>query len=289
VAASYELQVGTSPTGKNIFSGNVGNVLTQTVTGANGQTLYARVRAVDKGGNTGVWSNSSDGITVDTAAPRLASVAVSSSTTLVVEFNEPVRNAEQAGRYGCSGCVGIVSASRLDDRRYLLHVSNLQLATTYTLWVETTITDSAGNPMDPAYCSRTFSGLMADLVITSGSVQPSTGRAGQMVDVPLVIVNVGTVGCVASWAHIYLSKDSVYDPGDYLWIQGNLVPALGAGQKVSGILRGARIPNLPSSIYHVIAFCDVINQVDEWNEENNWKEIGILTIPTAANRWFFYR
>jgi len=64
--ASYDLQVGTARDGNDIFDGSVGNVLTRTVTGSNGQTLYARVRARDAVGNIGDWSGSSNGITVNT-------------------------------------------------------------------------------------------------------------------------------------------------------------------------------------------------------------------------------
>ncbi|MBN1807580.1 MAG: Ig-like domain-containing protein [Planctomycetes bacterium] len=66
---SYVLQVGTTAGGNDVFNGNVGNVLTYTVTGSNGNTLYARVAAVDGAGNQGLWSGNSDGITVDTAGP----------------------------------------------------------------------------------------------------------------------------------------------------------------------------------------------------------------------------
>jgi len=131
---------------------------------------------------------------------------------------------------------------------------------------------------------------LPDLIVAGPSVAQSlTGRVGQMVDVPLGVGNVGPAGCVATWAHIYLSRDSIYDAGDYLWIPGNRVPALGPGQTLSGVLSGARIPNLPSAIYHVIAYCDIINEVDEWDEDNNWKEIGTLSITTTANKWEMYR
>jgi WD40 repeat protein len=70
--ASYDLQVGSSPGGSDAFNASVGNVLTWAATGQNGQTLYARVRALDRAGNVGPWSGSSNGIRILTrAAPAV--------------------------------------------------------------------------------------------------------------------------------------------------------------------------------------------------------------------------
>lgn len=66
---SYDLRVGTRPGLGNVFNGAVANVLSVSVNGANGQRLYARVRAVDRAGNASAWSASSDGILIDGAAP----------------------------------------------------------------------------------------------------------------------------------------------------------------------------------------------------------------------------
>lgn len=60
--ASYDCQIGTTPGGSNVFSGNVGSTLTKTVTGVSGSTYYARVRAVDRAGNAGPWSANSAGV-----------------------------------------------------------------------------------------------------------------------------------------------------------------------------------------------------------------------------------
>jgi hypothetical protein len=60
----YQLQVGTASGDSNIFNGWIGNVLTKTVTGSIGQTLYARVKAKNGAGLIGIWSGSSDGITI---------------------------------------------------------------------------------------------------------------------------------------------------------------------------------------------------------------------------------
>jgi hypothetical protein len=156
--ASYDFQVGTTAGGSNIFSGNIGNVLTRTVTGAHGQTLFARVRSRDRAGNVGPWSGNSDGIAVDTARPRLTSVGARDSATLDVTFNEPVRNADMASNYTCTGGLSILSALRLSDSNYRLTTTKHREGTVYTLTVKTAVKDRAGNPMDSAYSSRTFVG-----------------------------------------------------------------------------------------------------------------------------------
>jgi len=127
-----------------------------------------------------------------------------------------------------------------------------------------------------------------DLAVTGGSIQPSTGRAGQAIDVTLRVANIGLYRSAGNWTHVYLSKDATYDPSDYLWIPGVSVPPLAAGQETSGVLH-ARIPSVASASYYVIAHCDVINEVAEWDEQNNWKAIGVLTVPTSAARWSWYR
>jgi hypothetical protein len=156
--ASYDLQVGTTPGGSGIFNGTVGNVLTKTVTGANGQTLYARVRARDAVGNNGVWSGNSKGIAVDTVRPRLVSVAVINGATLNVTFNEPVSNADKVGNYTCTGGIRIGYALGLNEMQYRLYTTDQTPGTRYTLTVSSAVKDRAGNAIDLAYCSLAFFG-----------------------------------------------------------------------------------------------------------------------------------
>jgi WD40 repeat protein len=200
--ASYDLQVGTSPGASNVFASNVGNVVAWTVTGANGQTLYARVRARDAVGNIGPWSGNSDGIIVDTARPRLSAVTARDSRTLLVTFSEPVRNADRATNYTCSRGLRIVLALWVNDTQYRLYTSE-QTATSYTLTVRSGVTDRAGNPMDPAACSRSF-----------------TGSAGSPLDelnmTPLQFYGFGSLNCAA------YSPDGKYlltagSGGAFLW------------------------------------------------------------------------
>ena len=77
---TYELRVGTTAGGNEVFSGNVGAVLSTTVTGADGQTLYAQVRAIDSAGNASAFSSASDGIRIDTTTPTVPGVPTSPTT-----------------------------------------------------------------------------------------------------------------------------------------------------------------------------------------------------------------
>lgn len=66
----YRLQIGTSPGAADVFDDNIGNTLFYYFTGSSGQTLYARVSAVNGDGLQSDWSASSDGITLDTTSPE---------------------------------------------------------------------------------------------------------------------------------------------------------------------------------------------------------------------------
>jgi hypothetical protein len=156
--ASYDLQVGTMSGGSDVLNANIGDMLTQTIGGANGQTLYARVRARDAVGNIGAWSANSDGITVDTVAPRLDSVTVRDSLTLEVTFNEPVVNADKAANYTCTGGLSVVSVTPLSATQYRLSTTDQSPGAPYSLTVGSGVKDHAGNGLDPAYGSRGFVG-----------------------------------------------------------------------------------------------------------------------------------
>jgi len=157
--ASYDLQVGTTPGGSNVFNANVGNVLARKVVGLNGQTLYARVRARDRVGNIGPWSGNSAGVTVDTVAPRLIGAAAPDYMDVIVTFNEPVRNADQAGNYTCTRGLLILGGFKLSGTRYKLYTSAQTPGTSYTVTVVgSRIQDLAANPVDSRYRSRSFRG-----------------------------------------------------------------------------------------------------------------------------------
>jgi ELWxxDGT repeat protein len=156
--AAYVLQVGTTPGGSNVFNASVGNVLTRNVTGANGQTVYARIRARDGAGNLGAWSGNSNGITVDTVKPSFTGLTVRDYGQLDVTFGEAVNNADQAGNYSCTRGLKIISASKLSNTQYHLTTSYQTQGTSYTLTVGSGVKDRAGNPLNPASSSRAFVG-----------------------------------------------------------------------------------------------------------------------------------
>jgi hypothetical protein len=72
--ASYYVEVGTTAGGNDVFAGDVGNVLTKDITGINGETYYARVKAIDEASNNSSFSSNSNGILVDTDAPAAFSI-----------------------------------------------------------------------------------------------------------------------------------------------------------------------------------------------------------------------
>jgi len=155
---SYDLQVGTTPRGSNVFNANVGNVTSKTVTGSNGQTLYARVRARDLAENIGGWSDSSSSITIDTVRPRLTGLTVRDQASLQITFDEPVRYADQPSNYTCTRGLRVIEVVRLTDIQYNLFTTDQQTDTSYTLTATSGIKDRAGNSLDPSYRSRAFQG-----------------------------------------------------------------------------------------------------------------------------------
>jgi len=72
----YELQIGTTAGGNDVFSGVVGNVLTKTLPhqGVDGATYYARVRALNGAAQTTAWSANSAGLTIAYPAFTCATV-----------------------------------------------------------------------------------------------------------------------------------------------------------------------------------------------------------------------
>jgi hypothetical protein len=155
---SYDLQVGTTPGGSNVFNANVGNVLTRNVTGSHGQTLYAHARGRDRVGNIGLWSGNSNGITIDTVPPRLTGATARDYATLDLTFDEPVVNANKAANYTCTRGLGIVGVAPISGTQYRLSTALQTPGTIYTLTVGSGVKDRAGNPLDPTHRSLAFTG-----------------------------------------------------------------------------------------------------------------------------------
>lgn len=161
--ASYDVQVGFTPGGWGAFDGSVGNVLTKTVTGANGQTLYAHARARDRVGNIGPWSANSDGITVDTVRPRLIGAAGRrDGQTVDITFDEPVRNAHIPYYYSITGgTLDVLAVEGLSAALYRLHTTGQTPGTIYTVTVSTRVVDRAGNAITAPYNAASFVAVVA--------------------------------------------------------------------------------------------------------------------------------
>jgi hypothetical protein len=114
--------------------------------------------AQDEAGNDNVAVASPVVRMFDSLGPRLTNVTAGNFITLEITFHEPVSNADQASNYTCTGGVRVFEVLRLSDTRYLLTTSDQIQGTTYTLTALNAVTDRAGNPVDPAYCSRLFTG-----------------------------------------------------------------------------------------------------------------------------------
>ncbi len=72
--SGYQCQIGTASGFNDLFDGEVTSGTEKMLTCPLGQTVYCRVRAFDRAGNVGEWSESSTGVFVDTppTAPVLA-------------------------------------------------------------------------------------------------------------------------------------------------------------------------------------------------------------------------
>ena len=155
--ASYDLQVGTSAGGSDIFDGNVGNVLTYDATGAEDTTLYARVRSIDVAGNDpSSWSGNSDGIHIDTISPTVTAgtpssgaTAIDLDTTITGTFSEDmisgtVNNTNITLADAASVTGGVVYGTKTFT---FTPTAWLDPKTTHTITLDTAPTDLAGNAL----------------------------------------------------------------------------------------------------------------------------------------------
>ncbi len=74
--AGYHLKIWETPSERIIFDDWAGNVLSKTVTGVHGQTLYAQIYAYNGAGTKSDWSGISDGITIDATPPSIPGTPV---------------------------------------------------------------------------------------------------------------------------------------------------------------------------------------------------------------------
>lgn len=162
--ASYDLQIGTTPSGTELFNAGVGLLRTFVIAASDGQTVYGHVRARDTAGNTGAWTHS-DGITVDRTRPSLQAAGAPDYMTVNATFSEAVLNANQASNYTCNRGIRILAALPTGNpRQFCLYTTAQTPGTSYTLTVAASTTDRAHNPIDPARRSATFVGGPASAV-----------------------------------------------------------------------------------------------------------------------------
>jgi len=155
--ASCELEVTSGSV--VVFRGNVGNTLTKTVAGKDGQTLRARVGAYDRAGRTSGWSDWSDGITVDTSRPRLTNAVARDYLTLDLTFSEQVTTAALlCSNYSCTNGLRVTGAMQVNATQYRLYTSEQTSGRSYRLTVSSAVKDCAGNSIDLNYCSLSFTG-----------------------------------------------------------------------------------------------------------------------------------
>ena len=149
--AGYWLQVGTTLDGNDVFDDYVGNVLTYDILCCqNGVTYYVRVKAMDNAGLESFWSDSSDGITVDTEAPTitLGSPSISESSTYLYATGTTIYYSDLMG---INSQPFTVQGTALDDG------SGLGYATATTAFG-----DSQGTDYDPSSWSWTYTVIAAD-------------------------------------------------------------------------------------------------------------------------------
>ena len=133
--ASYECQIGASAGASDVYSGNVGNVLSKSITGSFGTTYYCRVRAIDAAGNAGAWSANSAGVlaaeavtittppasqTVDPGDSVMLSVAASGTAPLSYQW----KKGSDTLTGETAATLTIASASEADEGSYTCLVTN---------------------------------------------------------------------------------------------------------------------------------------------------------------------
>jgi len=238
-AATYFIEIGTSSGASDIYSGNVGNVLTYTTSATDGQSYYARIKAIDTDGNSSEFSADSTVIVSDQQAPTAAStlkiVADSSSGTHASLDNDTSVYAVWTAStdassgmasttpysiswYDQASCAGTETA--VTSTTTFKEITGLTAGTTYSFKV--TSYDAVGNSVTSS-CS---SSIQIDMVAPV-ALQASSGSAG------------------STGSNIDLSIDFPADTSDYSQVliyrsagsttTGVAAPACGSGTLASTI------------------------------------------------------
>jgi len=174
--ASYDFSVGTSPGSDDVFSGNVGNALSCEVSGSDGDTLFARVRAWDNAGNVGPFSANSDGIIIDITPPTVSLSSASpdptnGSVAVDVHFSEPVMDFQDGDIGTTNSIVQGFGGSGMDYFFQLVALGDGEIKAFIPGGVAL---DPAGNGNTPSnILSRTFDGTSPTLVLATTAPDPT--------------------------------------------------------------------------------------------------------------------
>ncbi len=199
-AATYYIEIGTTSGGSDVYSGNVGSVLTYTVSATDGQSYYARIKAVSSDGTESEFSNSSSSITSDQQAPTAASslriAADSSSGASATKDNDSTvyaiwtastdaasgmatTNTYSVSWYSQASCAGAETTSTTTDT--YKEITGLSGGTTYSFRV--TSYDAVGNTAASSCSSSIEIDLTAPPALQASS--GSTGSTGSNVDLSI--------------------------------------------------------------------------------------------------------
>ncbi len=171
----------------------------------------------------------------------------------------PIAGWHELGPGSASG--GGVSANAGFSRFPALAVdTHNNLNTPIVAWLD----NSGGLPQ--IYVRRAVSN--ADLIVESVSA-PSTGAAGQAVDVSAVVRNRGPVAAGAFGVGLFLSTNNTIDPAGDRLLTTQQVSGLAAGAQATVTAHVTLPANVAPGAYFVGAFADIGQVIDEIDEANN--------------------
>lgn len=170
---TYYFAIGTTSGGTDMMSfTDIGNVTTYTKTGlllTAGKTYYVSVKAENNSNPSALQTPlkglesavvTSNGITVDTTAPKALSASSSDETTVVVVFDEGMdrTTAETASNYKISPALTITKGVLSSDKKSVtLTTSSQSIGKSYTVTISG-VKDLAGNVLSSANSTATFKG-----------------------------------------------------------------------------------------------------------------------------------
>ncbi|MCA8969360.1 MAG: hypothetical protein KDC95_06235 [Planctomycetes bacterium] len=111
---------------------------------------------------------------------------------------------------------------------------------------------------------------LADLMVSTFLVTPTTFQRGQQVGVETIVFNAGNIASTACTSAYYLSQDSLITTSDQL-LATFTTPAIGAQSIAPTDKRSIQIPtSAPLGTCYVGAYADTLNTVVESSDTNNY-------------------